>query len=101
MDPFLCRNIQLLFHSLQLTQDLGCSFFFLRKPLSQNGKQNKTVCRTENKPRATPKKRGSEEEDASHEKFVCSKTPFPSKINTGEKTAGSLEIKSDEVAQES
>lgn len=43
-DPFLCGYIQLLFHSPQLTQALGCFlffFFYLRKPLSKNGKQKR------------------------------------------------------------
>lgn len=57
-------------------------------------------CKAENNPRAT-RKMGSEKADASHETLVWSETPFPSQINTGGKTAGSLEIKSDEVTQES
>lgn len=127
-DPFLCGYIQLLFHSPQLTQALGCFFvfFYLRKPLSKNGKQKREkrfffacvcvcvrvggyfcfspichyFCKAENNPRAT-RKMGSEKADASHETLVWSETPFPSQINTGGKTAGSLEIKSDEVTQES
>lgn len=105
---------------------LFCFFFYLRKPLSKNGKQKREkrfffacvcvcvrvggyfcfypichyFCKAENNPRAT-RKMGSEKADASHETLVWSETPFPSQINTGGKTAGSLEIKSDEVTQES